>query len=253
MRVSVLLGILLATGCAAPSGTDVDTPATGAIEGEVVVQAAASLTDVLEDVAAAFTAAHPDASVTVNAAGSQTLATQILQGAPADVFASADERQMDRVATEGLLAGDPQIVATADLAIAVEAGNPFGIAGLSDLADPALVVVMAAPDVPAGALAAQALAAADVQLAPASLESDVRSVLAKVRLGEADAGIVYATDVQAADGAVDGIALPDGPTARYPIAVMADAPNPRAAEALVDLVLSDTGQAILADHGFGTP
>lgn len=263
-----LLLALLAAACGTADRTAVEAPATAsaaaaddpgddapaAVAGEVVVQAAASLTDAFDEVVAAFTEANPEAGVIVNYAGSQSLATQILEGAPADVFASANAAQMQVVADEGLLAGEPRVFATNALAIAVEAGNPFGITGLADLADPSLVLVLADPEVPAGDFAAQALEAAGVAVTPSSLEVDVRSVLSKVELGEADAGIVYTTDLVTAGDAVQGVAIPEEENvlASYPIAALADAPNPGGAAAFVDFVLSPAGQAILREHGFGS-
>jgi molybdate transport system substrate-binding protein len=247
--LSALVVLAITSACAAPTGS----AATGAAGGTITVLAAASLTDAFADIAEAFSRSNPGVEVVLSHAGSQTLAAQILQGASADVFASADGAQMAAVADEGLLAEEPRVFATNRLAIAVERGNPHGITDLGDLDDPDLVLVLAAPEVPAGALAARALADAGVEVAPASLEVDVRAVLAKVRLGEADAGIVYASDVAAAAGAVDGVDLPEGtgPTARYPIAVLADAADPRGARAFVSFVLSEPGRSILLAHGFG--
>jgi molybdate transport system substrate-binding protein len=225
------------------------------VSGEVVAFAAASLTDAFEALAMAFSEANPAVKVTSNFAGSQQLAGQITQGAPASVFASANQTQMDVVADAGLIAGQPQVFASNRLTIAVEPGNPLGIKGLADLARPDITLVMAAEEVPAGQYARQALDAAGVQVAPASLETDVRAVLSKVALGEADAGIVYRSDVVAADGDVDAVEIPAAQNvpAAYPIAVLADAPNLAAARAFVDFVTSKQGQHILAEHGFAAP
>jgi molybdate transport system substrate-binding protein len=243
----LLCALLLAAGCggaADAGGGD-----------EVVVFAAASLTDACADLAAAFSAAHPGLAVAHNFAGSQQLAGQLSQGAPADVFVSADQRQMDAAVDAGLVAGEPAVAAGNVLEIAVEPGNPRGVTGLADLGRTDLTVVLAAEEVPAGRYARQALDRAGVRVAPASVENDVRAVLAKVGLGEADAGVVYATDVTAAGGAVEGVTLPAGQNvpAAYPIAALADAPNPEAARAYVDFVLSERGQAILSEHGFAPP
>lgn len=221
-------------------------------EGEVVVFAAASLTDAFDDIGDAFTAANPGVTVTYNFAGSQTLATQINEGAPADVFASANQTQMDAVADGGGLAAEAQPFTANVLEIAVEPGNPLGIETLADLARPDVTLVLAAAEVPAGQYAREALANAGVTVEPASLEQDVRAVLSRVSLGEADAGIVYASDVASAGDEVEGVPIPDGQNvpATYPIATLAEAPNPEAADAFVAFVLSEEGRAILADHGF---
>ncbi len=214
--------------------------------GEVLVFAAASLTEAFGEIEEAFVAANPGATVTFNFAGSQTLATQINEGAPADVFASANQTQMDVVGE----AGEPFIANV--LQIAVEPGNPLGIETLEDLARPDVTLVMAAEEVPAGQYAREALDAAGVTVDPASLEQDVRAVLSRVSLGEADAGIVYASDVASAGDEVSGVEIPDEQNvpATYPIATLPEAPNPEGAEAFVAFVRSEEGQTILAEHGF---
>jgi molybdate transport system substrate-binding protein len=248
-HLAALALVLWLAACTGPA------PAADGVGGEVVVLAAASLTDAFTALGERFEAAHPGAAVVLSFAGSQSLATQIIQGVPADVVASADVAQVQRVAAAGLVRGRTATFATNRLAIAVEAGNPRGVSGLADLADPGLVLVLAAPEVPAGRLAARALAAAGVEVTPASLEVDVRAVLAKVELGEADAGIVYASDLVTAGPSVEGVDVPEAADVRasYPIAVLAEAPNPAGAAAFVALVLSAEGQAVLAQHGFGRP
>jgi molybdate transport system substrate-binding protein len=245
--------VALTTACGSGS-TEADA-SSGDVSGELLVFAAASLTDAFDEVGAAFVEANPDVEVVVNHAGSQTLAAQISEGAPADVFASADATQMDAIADTGGVAGEPEIFTANRLEIAVEPGNPLGVGGLEDLADPDLLLVLPAEEVPAGRYARQALDAAGVEVSPASLEQDVRAALSKVELGEADASIVYASDLVGSDGRAEGVAIPAerNVPASYPIAVLADAPNPATAEAFVRFVLSDGGQEILADHGFGTP
>lgn len=249
-----VVGTMLVTACGGADGRDAGGEGD-AVSGELTVFATASLTDAFDAMVDAFVAEHPDIEVAVNNAGSQTLAGQIVEGAPADVFASADAVQMDVVGDAGQLAGEPTVFATNRLAIAVESGNPLDIDGLADLADPHLVVVLAAEEVPAGRYARQVLDAASVEVNPASLEQSVRAALSKVELGEADAAIVFASDLAAAAGRADEVVLPEDQNvvARYPIAVVADTSNPTAAEAFVGFVRSDAGQRILADAGFTAP
>jgi len=242
--VALLAALALAAGaCGA-------TPAAGGGESrELSVFAAASLTDAFSELGDQFTAAHPGVTVTFNFAGSNDLVTQLQQGAPADVLATADTKNMDAA---GDLVGAPQAFAANKLAIAVAPGNPIGITGLADLARKDLKVVLAAPEVPAGKYAQEALATAGVSVEPVSLEVSVKGVVTKVSLGEADAGIVYVTDVAAAAGKLDGIAIPDGQNvlATYPIAALAASAHPDDAKAFVDLVLSPEGRRVLADYGF---
>lgn len=261
MRLGIVLVALLAApaGCGspqpvAPAGRSSPAPPT-APSGEILVFAAASLTDAFQAIGAAFERANPDTTVRFSFAGSQQLAGQILDGAPADVFASADHRQMHLVAEAGLVAGAVPTFAVNELVIAVRRGNPLGIRGLSDLAGSDLTLVMAAAEVPVGRYARRVLDRAGAGVAPASLESDVRAVLSKVELGEADAGIVYTSDIVTARDAVAAIPIaPEGNVvAHYPIARLADAPNPHGASAFVQLALSDAGQATLKRHGFASP
>ena len=238
-----------------PSGTGTGSSGTGTgLSGRLDVFAAASLTEAFERVADDFTAAHPDVDVVVNPAGSSTLATQITQGAPADVFVSADAAQMAVVEEAGLLAGAPVDVAGNRLSIAVEPGNPLGIEGLADLARPDVTVVLAAEEVPAGNYTEQALAAAGVQLDPASREPSVRAVRARVALGEADAGVVYASDIAAGDD-VEGVTIPAdvNVTATYPAAALTTGDAGAAAAAFVDHLRSRAVQDILRAHGFTAP
>jgi molybdate transport system substrate-binding protein len=238
---------LLAAGCGGPGGADGGRTLT--------VFAAASLTDVFTALAEEFEADHPGVDVRTSFAGSSALVQQIANGAAADVFAAADEENMAKVTGAGLAAGTPEVFATNRLQIAVPPGNPAGITSFADLAADGVVVVVCAPQVPCGAATVEVQGSAGVALRPVSEEQDVRSVLGKVRAGEADAGLVYVTDVRSAGGAVTGIAFPEAVDAvnSYPIAVLADAPQPGLAEEFVALVRGAGGRAALDKAGFGVP
>lgn len=216
----------------------------------LTVFAAASLTEVAAGLAQAYEAAHPGAEVRTSTAGSQALVAQVQQGAPADVLLTADETSLQQAAAE--LAGAPVVLARNRLAVVTEEGNPQGLRGLADLARPGLKVVLAGPTVPVGRAARRALATARVDVRPVSEEPDVRAVLQKVRLGEADAGVVYATDVRAAGADVSGVDLP-GVLTRCPGAVLRGAPQPEAARAFLDLAASAEGAAVFARAGFLPP
>jgi molybdate transport system substrate-binding protein len=223
----------------------------GQSPGAIKVFAAASLTAAFNELGPQYTAAE-GTRVTFNFAGSQALATQIQQGAPADVFASADIPNMGKVKD---LVGTPQNFASNLLQIVVEKGNPKGVKGLDDLANPDLKVVLAAPDVPAGKYAQQALEKANVTVRPVSQEDNVKAVVNKVALGEADAGIVYVTDVTAGGDKVEGVDIPQGlnVVATYPIATVKASKAQDKAQAFMDLVLSDQGQQVLKQYGFLPP
>jgi molybdate transport system substrate-binding protein len=250
-RVALIGGLLTAAvGC----GGDDDSEA-GAASGDIAVFAAASLTDAFTEIGGAFEFDHPESAVTFNFAASSELVTQINQGAPADVFASADEANMTKLTDAGNNGAEPADFATNQLEIIVQPGNPHGITEVADLADPDLIVVTCAPEVPIGAYTAEVFANAGVEVTPDSLEENVRAVVTKVTAGEADAGIVYTTDVLAAGDQAEGveIAADVNVTATYPIAVTGEAPNAGGAAAFVAFVLSPAGQAILARYGFAGP
>lgn len=253
MAVSATLVLALpACGSESPSGGSSSGAADGGLSGTLTVFAAASLTDVFGDLGNRLTADHPDLEVQFSFAGSAALATQITQGAPADLFASADQTQMAVVTDAELHAEDPQVFTENALQIAVPAGNPAGIAGLDDFAREDLSLAICAPEVPCGAAADEVFQAAGVAAAPDTLEEDVRAALTKLELGEVDAALVYASDVSTAGDAVQGITFPEAEDAvnAYPICVLSAAPNPDAAQAFVDLVFSDDGQAALEAAGF---
>ena len=247
---AVLAVVALAlAGCGGddePSGGSTATP------GEIKVFAAASLTAAFTEIGQRYTAANSGTKVTFNFAGSQALATQIQQAAPADVFASADIANMDKVTD---LVGTPRNFASNQLQIVVEKGNPRNVQGLDDLANPDLKVVLAAPDVPAGRYAAESLAKAGVTVEPVSEEDNVKAVVTKVSLGEADAGIVYVTDVTAGGDKVQGVAIPEelNVLATYPIATVKASKAQEQAQAFMDQVLGAEGQQVLKQYGFLPP
>jgi molybdate transport system substrate-binding protein len=256
MRVAAVAGCaaltLAACSPTAPSPSAPDVADT--LTGELTIFAAASLTASFTELAQEFAADHPGVTVRpISFDGSSTLATQLREGAPVDVFASADEATMGTVAD--LTDGPSEVFATNILQIAVEPGNPLGIRGLADLARPGVQVVLCAPAVPCGTAAHDLLDHERVTLAPVSEEQNVTAVLTKVRTGEADAGLVYLTDVAAAGGAVDGVGIAGADRAAnsYPIAAMHSSRHPDVARAFVDFVLSTRGQAVLATYGFGAP
>jgi molybdate transport system substrate-binding protein len=241
---------LLLAGCGGDSGGG----SGAATPGDVKVFAAASLTAAFTEIGQQYTAANGGTKVTFNFAGSQALATQIQQGAPADVFASADLTNMDKVKD---LTGTPRNFASNRLQLVVEKGNPRNIQSLDDLASGDLKVVLAAPEVPAGKYAAEILGRAGVTVQPVSQEDNVKAVVTKVSLGEADAGIVYVTDVTAGRDKVEGVEIPEDQNAlaTYPIATVkaGSAQDQAQAQAFVDLVLSAEGQQLLKEHGFLPP
>ncbi|WP_295013437.1 molybdate ABC transporter substrate-binding protein [uncultured Microbacterium sp.] len=259
LTTAALAAALVLSGCSgtatAPS-TASSTPsatATSSATGELTVYAAASLSGAFAKISDAFSAENPGVTVKpITYDGSSTLATQIIAGAPVDVFASADTKNMDKVAQAGM-AGDAPVFTTNALQIAVEPGNPHKVTGLESLSDPALKVVLCAPAVPCGNAAKTLLDDAGVTVTPVSEEQNVTAVLTKVKSGDANAGLVYTTDVKAAGSAITGITIPTADKAvnSYPITVLKGAPNPKAAEAFVTFVRSDAGQKILKDFGFG--
>jgi molybdate transport system substrate-binding protein len=253
---AVGLTVLLAlAGCGGSGGSTPAGTTTSAMTGTVTVFAAASLTGTFTQIGKDFEAIHPGVMVTFNFAGSSALATQINQGAPADVFASAAPANMKTVTDAGNAVGTPTTFVRNQLVIAVPKGNPKGITGLADLVKPGITVALCAPQVPCGAAAKTALAAAGVRLTPVTLEQDVKSALSKVTLGEVDAALVYRTDVRAASSGVDGVEFPESAQAinSYPIVVLKNASHKMAAFAFVAYVLSDKGMAVLTQAGFQSP
>ena len=250
-----LAAIVALAGCATTAGSQPDAAApTDAGTATVTVFAAASLTEAFDELAERFEAEHPLVEVVLNSGGSAALAQQIVEGAPADVFASAAEPPMQTVIDAGL-AGDAVVFATNTLELVVPAGNPGGVTGLDDLARPELRVALCDVTVPCGAASEALLARQGVAASADTLESDVKAVLTKVVLGEVDAALVYRTDVIAAGGAVEGIEVPGAASVvnRYPIAAMTDAADPDVAADFVAFVTGPDGRAVLAAAGFGAP
>lgn len=234
------VAVLAVVGCDAGSGSS--------DEADLTVLAAASLTDVLPEV-------DPDPRYSF--AGSNTLATQIREGAPADVYAAANTRLPDELEAEGLVE-TPRVFATNRLVLLVPRGNPAGIRSVGDLARPDVRFVMADEGVPAGDYTREVLAALgreELVGAASSQEDDVRGVTQKVALGEADAGFAYATDAAAVGDDVQALRLPRSaaPDIAYGVAVVTSSEHPDAAEAFVDRLLGPEGQAALATAGFGPP
>jgi molybdate transport system substrate-binding protein len=204
----------------------------------------------MSEAAALLATAFGEGTIDVSVAGSQVLVAQVREGAPLDVVLTADRETAAELSRLGVLAGDPIAFAYNRLAIAVAPGNPLGIAGLSDLADPGLTVVLAAPEVPAGRYTARLLETAGIAVPAASLEPSVRSVLAKVQLGEADAGIVYRTDLSR--GNVTGVEIPDrvNPITVYFAAALRTSSDPDRAVGFVAFLTSPAAQQLLAELGF---
>jgi molybdate transport system substrate-binding protein len=221
----------------------------------ITVFAAASLKQTFTDIGDQFKTENAGAAVEFSFAGSSDLVTQLTQGAPADVFASADITNMDKAAHAGLLAGDPVNFASNTLTIAVAPGNPKKIASFKDLTQQGLNVVVCAPQVPCGSATKKVETAAGVTLNPVSEEASVSDVLNKVTTGQADAGIVYVTDAKGAGDKVAEVALPEaaGAVNTYPIAVLKDSKNSELASKFVDMVTGESGQKVLSAAGFAKP
>jgi molybdate transport system substrate-binding protein len=257
---AVALAALAACSSSSSTTTTPAASATGSAaaakpSGTVVVFAATSLTDAFGKIGAQFEQANPGVTVEFNYNGSSSLATQINQGAPADVFASASSKNMTTVTEQNMTATTPKDFARNSGEIMVEAGNPSHITSVADLANSSLKVVTCAPEVPCGALATTIFKNAGVTVKPVSQEQNVGGVVTKVSLGEADAGIVYVTDVKANGSKTAGVPIPANQNSitDYPIAEIKGAPNATAAAAFISYVLGPNGQQVLKSFGFLAP
>jgi molybdate transport system substrate-binding protein len=248
--MSAMVTLLLAA-CGGAAVEPAASPTPG-VSGSLTVLAAASLTQSFTKIGDQVHAKYPGVDVKFSFAGSPTLVTQIQQGAPADVFASADQANMQKVVAGGFALTAPVVFAHNKLVIAVQAGNPKHIASVSDLTNPGIKVDVCAPGVPCGTYATAVFGKAGIKVTPVSQEQDVKSVLTKVGLGEADAGIVYVTDVKSGGTQVEGVAIPDNlnATAEYPVVELKTTQSEPAAKAFVDYVVGAQGQKVLADFGF---
>lgn len=261
MKIRALAAIgtaaaLLLTGCGGSSTGSSTAPTSAAPAAKTLtVLAAASLTETFTALGKQFETDNPGVTVKFNFAGSSDLAQQIVQGAPADVFAAASDATMKTVTDASLTAAAPTIFAKNVLEIATVPGNPKGIAGFADLAKPDLKVVVCAPQVPCGAATVKIEKITNVTLKPVSQEADVKSVLSKVETGDADAGLVYLTDVKTAGDKVKGVPFPEASQAatNYPIAVLKNAPQPDLATKFESLVTGELGQKTFEQAGFAKP
>lgn len=251
--------LLTAAGCgsepSAPGATTGPPTPPPAASQTLTVFAAASLKNPFTTLGQQFEASHAGTTVTLNFAGSADLVTQLQQGAPADVFAAADAKNMDKATADNLVDGTPVSFASNTLQIAVPPDNPAQVTSFQDLTEPGIRLVVCAPAVPCGSATVRIEAATGLELKPVSEESSVTDVLNKVQTGEADAGLVYVSDVKGAGDKVRGIAFPESRQAvnQYPIVPLARSTNPDLARQFTELVTGSTGQQVLADAGFGKP
>ncbi len=256
-RLRWCLGALLVLAAACSGGDDDAAATAGSTEaegptGSITVFAAASLTDAFGEMADTFEEEHPGTTVELNFGASSALREQILAGAPADVFASANTSNMDQLVEADAVEGEPEMFAANKLEIAVPPGNPGNVDGLDAFGNADLNIGLCAEEVPCGQFGREALANAGVTPAQDTDEPDVRSLLTKVEAGDLDAGLVYHTDVLAAGDEVEGVAVPEefNVVAEYPLAAMSASGNAELASAFVEFVLSDAGQDILESYGF---
>jgi molybdate transport system substrate-binding protein len=252
---ALVIGIVSGCGSSNNASSTSSSTSGAAGGGKLIVFAAASLKKSFTDIGEQFKTDNPGSDVEFSFAGSSDLVTQLTQGAPADVFASADTKNMDKAAQADLLSGSPVNFASNTLTIVTAPGNPKKIASFKDLTQPGLSVVVCAPQVPCGSATATVEKATGVKLNPASEESQVTDVLGKVTSGQADAGLVYVTDAQGAGDKVTAVAFPESSEAvnTYPIAVLKQSKNQDLAKKFVDLVTGEGGQKVLSAAGFAKP
>ncbi|WP_460865513.1 molybdate ABC transporter substrate-binding protein [Rhodococcus aerolatus] len=245
----------LLAGCGSSDQAAADGSSASAASTTLTVYAAASLTAPYTELGSRYEAAHPGTTVRFTFAGSSDLVTQLTQGAPGDVLATADTTTMGRAVDAGVTTGSPQVVATNTLEIATTPGNPRGITSLADLAEDGTSVVVCAPQVPCGAATTTVERSSGVTLRPVSEESSVTDVLTKVTSGQADAGLVYRTDVAGAAGKVTGVEFPESASAvnRYPVVALSGSASPAAAADLVAFLAGPDARGVLAAAGFGAP
>ena len=253
LAAGLLLTTVAACGSSDSGGTSEDT--TGHQAAELTVFAAASLKDTFTEIGKKFEAENHGVTVTFNFAGSSDLVAQIQQGAPADVFASADSKNMDKATRDDLVDRTPVDFATNSLEIATPPDNPANIDSFDDLTSSGVRVVVCAAEVPCGAAATGVEKAVGVDVRPVSEEQSVTDVLGKVISGEADAGLVYVTDVKAAGDQVHGVTFPESDEVvnTYPIAALSGSKHAAVAKAFAAYVAGPEGQGILAAAGFGKP
>jgi molybdate transport system substrate-binding protein len=260
LTAAVLTAVLATGACGtndspAGGGEASGSAAPGGSAGKVTVLAAASLTESFDTIGTMFEEKNPNIEVTFSYGGSSGLAQQITSGAPVDVFAAASATTMKTVTDAGDANGEPTVFVKNQLVIATAKGNPKGITSLAALAKPEFKVALCAEQVPCGAAAKKALAAANVKVTPVTQEQDVKSALSKVKLGEVDAALVYRTDARAAASDVDGVEFPEssGAITDYPIVTLKNAPNPTGAASFVAFVQTPEAKKVLADAGFQAP
>lgn len=252
----VALGALALAGCTSSANGAGDPSTSGSraatLSGSITVDAASSLTEAFTSIEASFEKAHPGTTVNINYGASSDLQTQIQQGAPVQVFASASEKNMTALGPQAV---KPTDFVKNTLEIAVPPNNPGNVTSVADLAKPGVKVAVCESAVPCGVVAAQVFTNAKITVHPKASLADVKSTLAAVESGEVDAGLVYVTDVRAAGDKVKGITIPADVNASttYPISVLEGAQNAALAQAFVDYVLSDAGQAVLTQDGFVLP
>jgi molybdate transport system substrate-binding protein len=257
--LSVALAVATLAGCSSGSGSSGTTPGAGSTtsgspSGSITVLAASSLTEAFTTLGKQFETANPGVHVTFSFAASSALAQEVTSGAPADVFASASQKNMQQVVDAGD-AASPTTFAKNIMEIAVPPANPGSVTGVASLGGAAVKTALCQPQVPCGSTAQQVFANAKVTVTPVTLEPDVKSVLAKVELGEVDAGVVYVTDVKAAGAKVKGVKIPSdvNASASYPIATLTNSSNATTAAAFLAYVLSPAGQSVLTAAGFAKP